>query len=131
MDALQVLCVEDQPDQLEIRMFILRKMGYDVFPASNTEAALDIMARNCNGTEKPINVAVVDRNLLSRDDGVQLLRDIHGIDSRVRRILVNGSEKLSEEERALFEDAFDDVWQKPTDPRKWRESIEGLFSKAA
>lgn len=43
MDAMTLLCVENQPDSLDMLKFMLEGIGYEVMTATNAREALDLL----------------------------------------------------------------------------------------
>jgi CheY-like chemotaxis protein len=45
MNGMKILCVEDQPDNLEVLTFMLEGIGYEVMPATNGDQAVDMFSK--------------------------------------------------------------------------------------
>ncbi len=97
---MNVLIVDDDPDQLIVRKMLLSQFGFDITVASNEASAL-----RAAKTHKPV-CAIVDLRMPTEDVGVTLIRNLKTIHPRIRILVLTGGKKEwfeSIPERALVE----------------------------
>lgn len=72
-----LLLVDDEPDQLELRKLLLERAGYAVRTAHSAEAAIRA------ATERPPAVTVMDLRLPDAKDGLRLIRQLNELSVRI------------------------------------------------
>jgi CheY-like chemotaxis protein len=124
---LQILVVDDEPDELEAWEALLRKKGYNVQTASSPEVAL----RKCD--ENRFDLVVLDY-VIPRMKGLELLSRIRKKLPLVRSILISGKldKKLQEQEireSIRSEMEVDKYLHKPARNEDLLEAITALFAE--
>jgi len=102
-----VLCIDDNPDSLNMRKCILGKQGYSVLTADNGTDALRALADN------PVDLVVLDYRMPDMD-GLAVARAICQRDESTRIVLLIGCPKQEvPEELVRIVDAFVSKGQDP------------------
>ena len=83
MSKAAILCLDDEPVGVAIRAALLRHAGYDVFPATSAQVALQILA------EQQIDVVVSDY-LLEDTTGTQVAASMKQIKPDVPVVILSG-----------------------------------------
>ncbi len=97
----RVLVVEDEPLMRSIIVQLARSDGYEVFEAPSAELALDIFER------EKIDVAILDLNLTSGGNGVELLGRLRDRDQELMGIIVTAYASVESAVEALHKGAYD------------------------
>jgi DNA-binding NtrC family response regulator len=97
----RVLVVEDEPLMRSIIVQLARSDGYEVFEAPSAELALDIFER------EQIDVAILDLNLTSGGNGVELLGKLRDRDQELMGIIVTAYASVESAVEALHKGAYD------------------------
>ena len=100
---MKLLLADDDADQLELRSMTLRNAGYDICIAGDVPTALRM------ASEQSPEAAVVDLRMPTQDLGLQLIRGLKQLNSRLRVIVLTGIDPKQFEklpERALVEAVF-------------------------
>jgi len=100
---MKLLLADDDADQLELRSITLSSAGYDICAAGDVPTALRM------ASEESPEAAVVDLRLPTQDLGLQLIRGLKQLNSRLRVIVLTGIDPKQFEklpERALVEAVF-------------------------
>jgi DNA-binding NtrC family response regulator len=97
----RVLVVEDEPLMRSIIVQLARSDGYEVFEAPSAELALDIFER------EKIDVAILDLNLTSGGNGVELLGKLRDRDQELMGIIVTAYASVESAVEALHKGAYD------------------------
>jgi len=100
-DPYRVLVVEDEPLMRSIIVQLARSDGYEVFEAPSAELALDIFER------QKIDVAILDLNLTSGGNGVELLGRLRDRDQELMGIIVTAYASVESAVEALHKGAYD------------------------
>ena len=95
-----ILCVDDNEQTLSVRTFLLETRGYRVLNATNSQDALDILARTVPGT---LDLLIADL-LLPGMDGNELVRRAKQMHPTLPALIVSGT--VASFDRALAADAF-------------------------
>ena len=99
--SYRVLVVEDEPLMRSIIVQLARSDGYEVFEAPSAELALDIFER------EQIDVAILDLNLTSGGNGVELLGRLRDRDQELMGIIVTAYASVESAVEALHKGAYD------------------------
>ncbi|HEY2485831.1 MAG TPA: sigma-54 dependent transcriptional regulator [Candidatus Binataceae bacterium] len=99
--SYRVLVVEDEPLMRSIIVQLARSDGYVVFEAPSAELALDIFER------EQIDVAILDLNLTSGGNGVELLGRLRDRDQELMGIIVTAYASVESAVEALHKGAYD------------------------
>jgi len=99
--SYRVLVVEDEPLMRSIIVQLARSDGYEVFEAPSAELALDIFER------EKIDVAILDLNLTSGGNGVELLGRLRDRDQELMGIIVTAYASVESAVEALHKGAYD------------------------
>jgi DNA-binding NtrC family response regulator len=99
--SYRVLVVEDEPLMRSIIVQLARSDGYEVFEAPSAELALDIFER------VKIDVAILDLNLTSGGNGVELLGRLRDRDQELMGIIVTAYASVESAVEALHKGAYD------------------------
>ena len=97
----RVLVVEDEPLMRSIIVQLARSDGYEVFEAPSAELAMDIFER------EQIDVAILDLNLTSGGNGVELLGRLRDRDQELMGIIVTAYASVESAVEALHKGAYD------------------------
>src|SRR5579885_1764678 len=97
----RVLVVEDEPLMRSIIVQLARSDGYEVFEAPSAELALDIFER------EKIDVAILDLNLTSGGNGVELLGKLRDRDQEWMGIIVTACASAESAVEARHKGAYD------------------------
>src|SRR5215468_6884366 len=97
----RVLVVEDEPLMRSIIVQLARSDGYEVFEAPSAELALDIFER------EKIDLAILDLNLTSGGNGVELLGRLRDRDQEMMGIIVTAYASVESAVEALHKGAYD------------------------
>ena len=66
----QVLCVDDLPEHLQLRMEVLRSLGCDAVQAHDHESAMRVVA------DRDIDLCITDYHLQNGETGEDIARDL-------------------------------------------------------
>jgi CheY-like chemotaxis protein len=104
---MKVLVVDDDLEQLSIRMMLLEKSGFEVVKATDANDALERASQN-----RP-NCVLMDLNLPTYADGLALIHDLKALDGNMRLFVLTGSDprRFRQHPEAKMVDA---VFGKPT-----------------
>jgi|HigsolmetaAR202D_1030399.scaffolds.fasta_scaffold11417_3 Response regulator containing CheY-like receiver, AAA-type ATPase, and DNA-binding domains len=80
----QVLLVEDDRDQLEVRKLLLEREGHAVVTAMTTEEALR------HAKERQVDLVLMDLRLPTAEDGLRLIRALREHDAQLRILVMSG-----------------------------------------
>ncbi|MGO9455030.1 MAG: sigma-54-dependent transcriptional regulator [Candidatus Binataceae bacterium] len=97
----RILVVEDEPLMRSIIVQLARSDGYQVFEAPSAELALDLFER------EKIDVAILDLNLTSGGNGVELLGRLRDRDQELMGIIVTAYASVESAVEALHKGAYD------------------------
>jgi signal transduction histidine kinase len=97
----RVLVVEDEKEICILYQSMISRMGHEVFVAKDAEEAKPIILR------EELEVALVDRILPGKEDGLDILGFIQANQSLCQTILVSGYPTFSSASEALRRSAFD------------------------
>jgi DNA-binding NtrC family response regulator len=97
----RILVVEDEALMRSILTDLMRGEGYDVLDAPSAEAALGLFDR------EKIDLAILDLNLTSGGDGLEVLGKIRDLDPEVMGIIVTAYASVESAVEALHKGAFD------------------------
>jgi DNA-binding NtrC family response regulator len=117
---LQVLMVDDDLRQLQIREVVLRSAGLDVQLASNAESALALLRSAGN----QIGVVVTD-HFLDESTGSELVRELRLIAPSLPVVVLSGMPGIENE----YEGMNVSVLLKPLPPDKFIEVVQNSLSK--
>ena len=130
--AIEILLVEDNPDDVELAMFALKKNNFanTIHVARDGEEALDFLF--CRGPhsgrsfDQPPKVVLLDLKL-PKIDGLEVLRALKG-DSRTQAVpvVVMTSSKQQRDMVEGYKLGVNSYIQKPIDFAEFREIIKQL-----
>lgn len=81
---MTILVVDDDADQRQLRMMLLSRNGFDAIEAADKQSAA-LLARD----RRPA-AAIVDLRLPKVSDGIELIRELKLLDSKMRLIVLTG-----------------------------------------
>ncbi|PYX90368.1 MAG: response regulator [Acidobacteria bacterium] len=84
---LQVLLIDDDPAQLNVREAVLRDGGFEVCSATTAEEALAYLQEPSSAAT--FGVIVTD-HILPGDSGSEFVRQLRALDSRIPVIVITG-----------------------------------------
>lgn len=130
MSGKRIVIIDDDPSFLEITGAILRRFGYEVLTASNTQDGLRLIEE-----EQP-DLLVLDIMMATVDEGLRFAVKLRQ-DEALRKlpIIIVSAQPESEKgyTRSVDEDldwiAADIFMEKPVDPQALRHSIELLLKR--
>jgi two-component system, OmpR family, phosphate regulon sensor histidine kinase PhoR len=111
-DELQVLVVDDEKSIRDGSQRILARMGFTVFTAKNGEEGLDVLDR------QEISIVLLDLKMPGID-GMEVLRRIREINSKILVIVITGFATLETAIEAMKRGAYDFI-PKPFEPDQLR-----------
>ncbi|WP_448384645.1 response regulator [Desulfosoma sp.] len=130
MSAKRIVIIDDDPSFLEITGAILRRFGYDVLTASNTQDGLRLIEE-----ERP-DLLVLDIMMATVDEGLRFAVKLRQNESlRKLPIIIVSAQPESEKgyTRTVEDDldwiAADIFMEKPVDPQALRHNIELLLKQ--
>ncbi len=130
MSAKRIVIIDDDPSFLEITGAILRRFGYDVLTASNTQDGLRLIEE-----EQP-DLLVLDIMMATVDEGLRFAVKLRQNESlRKLPIIIVSAQPESEKgyTRTVEDDldwiAADIFMEKPVDPQALRHNIELLLKR--
>ncbi len=132
MNAIEILLVEDNPDDLELALFALKKNNFanKIHVARDGEEALDFLfcrgAHENRSFDNPPRLVLLDLKL-PKVDGLEVLRAIKK-DSRTRAVpvVVMTSSKQQRDMVEGYQLGVNSYIQKPIDFAEFREIIKQL-----
>src|SRR3954462_8312686 len=83
-----ILCVDDQPSNLQIRAMMLEQFGCSVGTATDHRSALHAVS------EGPFDLAIVDYHLANGETGEEVARDIRVMNPQMPIIMLTGDSRL-------------------------------------
>lgn len=130
MSGKRIVIIDDDPSFLEITGAILRRFGYEVLTASNTQDGLRLIEE-----EQP-DLLVLDIMMATVDEGLRFAVKLRQ-DEALRKlpIIIVSAQPESEKgyTRSVDEDldwiAADIFMEKPVDPQALRHNIELLLKR--
>ncbi|QCQ21000.1 response regulator [Desulfoglaeba alkanexedens] len=130
MSGKKIVIIDDDPSFLEITSAILKRFGYDVATASNTQDGHRLIE-----SEKP-DLLVLDIMMATMDEGLRFAVKIRQDDAlRKLPIIIVSAQPETEKgyTRTVEEDmdwiAADIFMEKPVDPQALRHNIELLLQR--
>ncbi|MEJ5364980.1 MAG: response regulator [Desulfosoma sp.] len=130
MSGKRIVIIDDDPSFLEITGAILRRFGYDVLTASNTQDGLRLIEE-----ERP-DLLVLDIMMATVDEGLRFAVKLRQNESlRKLPIIIVSAQPESEKgyTRTVEDDldwiAADIFMEKPVDPQALRHNIELLLKR--
>lgn len=99
-----VLVVEDDEDQLAVRVLLLEQLGFEVLPAQSCAAAISAAAERRPGG------AVIDLRIPDEESGWRLIRELKQAHAGLQIFLLSGTPRQrieSRSEYALVEAVFE------------------------
>ncbi|ROQ89839.1 response regulator [Desulfosoma caldarium] len=130
MSGKRIMIIDDDPSFLEITGAILRRFGYDVLTASNTQDGLRLIEE-----EQP-DLLVLDIMMATVDEGLNFAVKLRQNEAlRKLPIIIVSAQPESEKgyTRSVEDDldwiAADIFMEKPVDPQALRHNIELLLKR--
>lgn len=130
MSGKRIVIIDDDPSFLEITGAILRRFGYDVLTASNTQDGLRLIEE-----EQP-DLLVLDIMMATVDEGLRFAVKLRQNEAlRKLPIIIVSAQPESEKgyTRTVEDDldwiAADIFMEKPVDPQALRHNIELLLKR--
>ncbi|MEJ5347678.1 MAG: response regulator [Desulfosoma sp.] len=130
MSGKRIVIIDDDPSFLEITGAILRRFGYEVMTASNTQDGLRLIEE-----EQP-DLLVLDIMMATVDEGLRFAVKLRQSEAlRKLPIIIVSAQPESEKgyTRTVDEDldwiAADIFMEKPVDPQALRHNIELLLKR--
>ncbi len=132
MSGKRIVIIDDDPSFLEITGAILKRFGYDVLTASNTEDGLKLLE------EANPDLLVLDIMMTTVDEGLQFAVKLRQNEAfrKIPIIIVSAQPETEKGYTRTVEDDLDwiaaDIFmEKPVDPQALRHNIELLLKKRA
>ncbi len=97
----RILVVEDEPLMRSIIVQLARSEGYEVMEAAAAEVALRLFEK------EKVDLAILDLNLTSGGNGLDLLRKMRELDPEVMGIIVTAYASVESAVEALHQGAYD------------------------
>ncbi len=120
---MKVLVIEDNPDNLRLITYALKRAGYEVISAGTGEEGIDLAIK-----ERPYFI-IMDINLPGID-GIEATRRIRSseIDGKIPIIAITSYAMMGDREKAL-EAGCTGYIEKPIDPLTVMEKIHKIIKK--
>lgn len=115
---MRVLCVEDDPDWLELMAVRLAQAGYEVVTASNPDDAMELVRRG------DLAVIILD-NWLERGSGVEICKQIRSSNASIPILFCSAAAYETDAQEAIDAGA-QEYLTKPIDFRVLIETISDL-----
>lgn len=132
MSEAKIVIIDDDPSFLEITGAILKRFGYDVLTAANTESGLELIE-----AERP-DLLILDIMMATVDEGLDFAVKLRqNEDLRGLPIIIVSAQPGTEKgyTRTIDEDldwiAADIFMEKPVDPQALHHNIQLLLKKGA
>jgi two-component system sensor histidine kinase/response regulator len=123
MAMARVLLVEDEEQTRKTYQKILSRMGHEVFLAGDAQEARSVIS-----SEEDLDVALVDRILPGKEDGLAVLRFIQVCQPLCQAVLVTGYPNFDSASEALRANAFDYL-TKPVETARLSQVIDAAFAE--
>ncbi len=124
-ESKKVVCIEDEPEMIDLVRLILSRKGYEVIGANGGREGLDAIAR-----EKP-HLVLLD--LMMPDmDGWEVYQQMKASDDsrRIPVIVVTAKAQSIDKVLGLHIAKVDDYITKPFGPQELLESVEKILGRA-
>jgi len=92
-----VLCVDDQPVNLQIRTMLLEQFGCEAIGVEDQQSALRLLS------DKDVDVMVIDYHLALGASGEELARDARVMRPGIKLIMLTGDSKLPDSARTCVD----------------------------
>jgi len=119
--GLKILLVDDEEDIRDSLAYLLESEGYKVYTGSNGVEAEKIVR------EKEVNFAILDYVLVD-STGVQLAKNLHKIDEKIKFMLFSGHTDVQNLKNELVFSIYE-VFLKPIDPDTFLEKLRKVVAK--
>lgn len=117
----RILCLDDQPQNLGIRKFLLEQFGCEVVTVTNSSACLHIVA------EESFDLVLLDYHLGEPVTGEDVARDIATLHPEMPLVMLTGDPKIPESAR----DCVDEVLIKGSSgPAELLDAIQRLLPRS-
>lgn len=126
MTSFRVVCIEDEPDMIELMRLLLTRRGFEFFGARNGQDGLSVVAR--------ANPHLILLDLMMPDmDGWQVYEKLkqNEVTRSIPVIVVTARAQANEQVLALRVNKVDDFITKPFGPAQLINSIERVLAQRA
>lgn len=123
-DTVRVVCVEDEPEMIDLIRLILGRKGYDVFGAHGGKIALDVI--------KEHQPALILLDLMMPDmDGWEVYQQLKANEdlNHIPVIVVTAKAQSIDKVLGLHIAKVDDYISKPFSPQELLDSVEQVLEK--
>jgi len=121
----KVLLVEDEEQTRKTYQKLISRMGHEVLTAGDAEEAKALVQ-----SEEDLDVALVDRILPGKEDGLAVLKFIQAHKPLCQTVLVTGYPNFDSASEALRASAFDYL-TKPVETARLAQVIDAAFAEKA
>ena len=84
----RILCLDDRPDSLRVRKFLLEQFGCEVVVVTSSSACLHLVA------QEPFDLALLDYHLAEETTGEDVARDIRMLNPGMPLVMLTGDPKI-------------------------------------
>ncbi len=121
----RILCIEDEPEMIELIRLILARAGYEVLGAESGADALDLLAANPD-----IDLILLDL-MMPEMDGWEVYQRLKADErtSQIPVIIVTAKAQRIDRVLGLYIVGVDDYLTKPFSPKMLLESVQKILEK--
>ena len=121
----RILCIEDEPEMIELIRLILARAGYEVLGAESGPDALDLLAANPD-----IDLILLDL-MMPEMDGWEVYQRLKADErtSQIPVIIVTAKAQRIDRVLGLYIVGVDDYLTKPFSPKMLLESVQKILEK--
>lgn len=120
---INLLIIDDDPNQCKTLKSILDKKGYQAFMATGSDEALNLVK------EKVFDLVIIDLIIKGDKNGVELFKDMKRIRPDIKAVLFTGygpQEEMRLLHEAIMEGMLDEILRKPIWPEELIKAVEKL-----
>ncbi len=120
----RILCVDDEPEMVELLRLILGRKGYEILGAYSGQEALDILAR------ESVDLILLDL-MMPEMDGWEVVRRLRANEATAALPIIVVTAKSQNVDRVLGLHIIkvDDYITKPFTPRELLDAVERVLAK--
>lgn len=89
-DSRKILVVDDEQAVRDLFCEIIKMLGHEALACVDGESALECY-RQAHEVGKPMDLVILDLNISQGMDGVQIMKKLKEIDSKVKAVVTSGN----------------------------------------